>query len=99
MSPPQHLPATRWSVVLAAGGRGEEARAALEMLCQMYWEPTHTFIRRRAPNPDAALDLTQQFFADVLGRRDIARLCPEKGRFRNWLYRAIDCALTNDWKY
>ena len=99
MSASKTLPTTPWSVVLAAGGQGEEARAALEKLCQIYWQPAHAFIRRRRSNPDSALDLTQQFFANIIANQDIAKLDRGQGRFRAWLYTAIKSALANDWYY
>jgi hypothetical protein len=30
---------TRWSQVVAAGGGGGEARAAMAWLCERYWQP------------------------------------------------------------
>ncbi|MGB6000948.1 MAG: hypothetical protein WBI00_10735 [Thermoanaerobaculia bacterium] len=36
---------TQWSQVLAArDGSDTEARAALEMLCQTYWQPLYAYI-------------------------------------------------------
>ena len=40
--------ATRWSVVLAAGGTtSPRAQDALAMLCQAYWYPLYAYVRRQ----------------------------------------------------
>ncbi len=48
------LPVTRWSQVLAGGGDGPAARAALESLCQADWFPLYAFHRRRGHAGDEA---------------------------------------------
>jgi DNA-directed RNA polymerase specialized sigma24 family protein len=74
---------TRWSVIRRAGQGGE--RAALSVLCKGYWHPVHAFIRGHGLGHDEAQDVTQSFFAFILGRRDLAKVQPERGRFRSWL--------------
>lgn len=78
---------TRWSLVLAAG-RGESA-AALESLCRAYWYPLYAFARRRGATHEVAADLVQGFFAQLLERRDLHDVAPEKGRFRSFLLAAL----------
>jgi hypothetical protein len=51
---------TRWSIVVAAGGAGEDSRRALEELCQAYWHPVYAFVRRSVGDHERALDLTQE---------------------------------------
>lgn len=82
---------TRWSVILAAGLRGDESRDALEALCRAYWQPLYAFARRErhGRSHEDAEALTQAFFADLLGRDDLARLHPAKGSFRSWLLQAM----------
>lgn len=86
---------TRWSVVRAAGGDGPAARAALETLCRDYWLPVYGFVRRRVPNRDDALDLTQGFFADLLERRSVDAAERSRGRFRAFLLTALKNYLAN----
>src|SRR4051794_3232365 len=74
---------TRWSVVRRAGQGGEPA--ALSALCEGYWHPVHAFIRGHGLRREEAEDVTQGFFAFILGRRDLATVQPERGRFRTWL--------------
>lgn len=81
---------TRWSVVLAAGSAPEaERRAALESLCAASWPPLYAFARRDGAPPEAAADLVQGFFADLLGRDGIGAADPERGRFRTYLLAAF----------
>ncbi len=65
------------------------ARDALAALCAAYWYPLYAFIRRKGNAPDAALDLTQEYFAGLLERGAVAAADPTKGRFRSFLL--ADC--------
>ena len=81
---------TQWSQVLVArDGSATEAREALETLCQTYWEPLYAYVRQRGSDPDAARDLTQGFFADLLARDFLADVDPAKGRFRAFLLASL----------
>lgn len=82
---------TRWSVVLAAGMRGGDARAALDELCRAYWQPLYGFARRERAgrSHEEAESLTQGFLADLLGREDLGKLDPARGSFRSWLLQAM----------
>jgi RNA polymerase sigma-70 factor (ECF subfamily) len=89
---------THWSVVLAAGQAGSpQADAALETLCRSYWPPLYAFIRRRGHSPEEAQDFTQEFFARLLKRNDLATTSPEKGRFRSFLLAMLKHFLVNEW--
>jgi RNA polymerase sigma-70 factor (ECF subfamily) len=80
---------TRWTRVLEARGDSTEAKAALSDLCGAYYAPVFAFIRRSAPDEDAARDLTQEFFARLLARGGIAAVDPQRGRFRSFLLGAV----------
>lgn len=87
---------TRWSLVVAAASRDEPARrAALEELCAAYWYPLYAYVRRSGFEAHTAADLTQEFFARILAREDIARVDPERGRFRAFLLTAMKHMLVN----
>jgi RNA polymerase sigma factor (sigma-70 family) len=92
------FPTTLWTVVLRAG-RDEpaQARAALAQLCQGYWYPLYSFIRRRGHSPHDAQDLTQAFFAHLLEKGGLGRVDPEQGRFRTFLLASLKNLLANDW--
>jgi DNA-directed RNA polymerase specialized sigma24 family protein len=89
---------TRWSLVLAAQRRPDtpEARDALASLCRDYWYPLYAFVRLRGYSAHDAQDLTQGFFADLLGRHG-APADPSKGKFRSYLLGALKHFLANDW--
>jgi RNA polymerase sigma factor (sigma-70 family) len=81
---------THWSVVLAATKEETpEAAVALERLCLTYWYPLYAYVRREGHSPPDAQDLTQEFFARLLARNSLARVAPEKGKFRSFLLAAM----------
>lgn len=80
---------TRWSVVLAAHGTGEPARAALSALCATYWPPLYAFARRRGATPADAADLVQGFFAGIVETEWTRAAAPARGRFRSFLLTAF----------
>ena len=68
---------TRWSVVLLAGTIDtDRGREALEQLCQTYWYPLYAYVRREGYSAEEAQDLTQEFFARLLARGDLAKVRP-----------------------
>jgi len=87
---------THWSAVLTAGrGDSTEARQALDALCRVYWTPLCAFVRRQGHRAEDAQDLTQAFFADLVARRDLARVDPARGRFRSFLLASLQHFLAN----
>jgi RNA polymerase sigma factor (sigma-70 family) len=89
---------THWSVVLAA--REEESPKtadALAQLCGTYWYPLYAYIRRRGHEPQDAQDLTQEFFARLLGNNILKAVQQERGKFRWFLLSAVKRFLANEW--
>ncbi len=64
-------------------------RAALGEFCAAYWFPVYALVRRKGFDRDAALDLTQDYFARLLEKPVLAAADREKGRFRAFLL--TDC--------
>jgi len=94
--PAQVFATTHWSVVLQAGQEETAAGfAALEKLCRTYWFPLFAFIRRLGYAEADAKDLTQQFFAQLLARRDFQKMDARKGKFRTFLLAALRHFLSN----
>ena len=81
--------ATRWTLILRARGESPEARAALSELCEAYYQPVLRFLRREGREEDAARELTQEFFARVLGGGGFDEADPERGRFRSYVLGAL----------
>ncbi len=90
---------TQWSLVLSADGSpGSASFRALEKLCQTYWFPVYTFVRRQSKSPEDAQDLTQEFFSRFLARGGFSRADRERGRFRSFLLTSVKHFLTEDWR-
>ena len=96
-----HFPTTRWSRVILAGDPDAPlARESLAELCEAYWYPLYAYIRRRGYGPEAARDLTQDFFARALEKGLMAQADPSRGRFRSFLLTVCAHFLANrrDWE-
>jgi RNA polymerase sigma factor (sigma-70 family) len=76
---------TRWSLILRTREPGDDGHAALEALCLAYWLPLRSYLLRAGHHHADAEDFTQEFFAGLLRRGSLAKLVPERGRFRNFL--------------
>jgi RNA polymerase sigma-70 factor (ECF subfamily) len=95
---PQSFASTQWSVVLKAGRANEpEAHRALAALCQSYWYPLYTYVRRRVKDASEAQDLTQEFFARLIEKQVLAHASPDVGRFRSFLLTSMKNFLANEW--
>ena len=89
---------TRWSLVLAGADQGSrESRDALAYLCEVYWYPLYSYVRRRGYGADEAADLTQSFFLRLLDKNYLGDADPERGRFRSFLLTALKHFLANEW--
>jgi RNA polymerase sigma-70 factor (ECF subfamily) len=89
---------THWSLVLSASDQpSPQAADALEKLCRAYWLPIYAFVRRQGYGPHDAQDLTQEFFARLLGKKQLAIVDPAKGRFRSFLLASLKHFLANEW--
>jgi RNA polymerase sigma factor (sigma-70 family) len=91
--------ATRWSVVLAAGGPDADSKRqrALEELAQIYWFPLYAFVRRQGQSPETAEDLTQEFFSRLIEKHSLRHVDPSKGKFRSFLLASLKHFLGNDY--
>jgi DNA-directed RNA polymerase specialized sigma24 family protein len=90
---------THWSLIVKAQGDGPGARAALGDLIRRYQKSVLALIRYRKHPPDQTPeDLCQEFFTQILQRRDLDRLDEAEGHFRGWLKVAVGNFLINEWK-
>jgi RNA polymerase sigma factor (sigma-70 family) len=82
---------THWTVVMAAARGTTSARSAEAMteLCRTYWYPLYAFLRRRGHETHEAEDLTQEFFAHLLGREFLANVDRANGKFRAFLLASL----------
>src|SRR5262245_32433631 len=89
---------TQWSLVLRAGDRANaDASTALAWLCERYWFPLYTYVRRKGRDVHEAQDLTQEFFTRLLEKNALAVAAPERGRFRSFLLASMTNFLANEW--
>ena len=83
---PRLFATTHWSVVLAVQDKDPaQAAQALETLCQAYWHPLYSYLRRRGCSPPDAEDLIQGFFEELLTLHALDKADPGRGRFRAFL--------------
>jgi RNA polymerase sigma factor (sigma-70 family) len=88
---------THWTTVIAAGQDDSLAKEALQKLCRTYWYPLYAFVRRQGHSRYDAEDLTQEFFARLLIRGDLATVDRKKGKFRSFLLASMKHFLANEW--
>jgi len=89
---------THWSVVAQSALTDQpDAARALAQLCEIYWPPIYSFVRRRGYAPPDAQDLTQSFFAYFLRTKAYARTDQLQGKFRCFLLASVKHYLANDW--
>src|SRR3954465_14788332 len=90
---------TRWTIIQRAGDASSpEADAALNALCEAYWQPLYYYIRRRGQNHEDAKDLTQGFFARLLEKNYLSAVDRRKGKFRSFLLASLEHFLANHWR-
>jgi RNA polymerase sigma-70 factor (ECF subfamily) len=81
---------TQWGIVVESADKNSpNADAALAELCRTYWQPAYAFVRRAGYTSADAEDLTQEFFAYILGRNWLAQANPARGRFRAFLLTSL----------
>jgi DNA-directed RNA polymerase specialized sigma24 family protein len=89
---------TQWSLVLAAGaGDASGASAALARLCEGYWYPLYSFVRRQGTSHHDAQDLTQAFFGKLLEKHYLGDVVRSRGRFRTFLLASLKHFMANEW--
>ena len=83
-------------MLAARDGSESQVRLALESLCEAYWFPLYAHVRRRGHAAEEARDLTQAFFADLLGRDFLWAIDQSKGRFRSFLLASLEHFLSHE---
>ena len=93
----EHFATTRWSLVLDAGtALTPRGHAALSTLCELYWYPLYSYLRRRGHTAEDAQDLTQGFFARLLEKHTLNVVDRSRGRFRSFLLSSLDHYVSNE---
>lgn len=83
--------ATQWTDVLQAKYPQDSAMAetALARLCENYWTPIYSYLRRFGYSKAEAEDLTQGFFEHLIGRDWLKNVEPGQGKFRSFLLKSL----------
>ncbi len=86
------FPPTRWSLIRSAGeASSPQFHSSLDHLARLYWRPVYAYFRRKWNlSNEEAKDLTQDFFRSLCEKEVLARLTPERGRFRSYVLAALD---------
>jgi len=88
---------TQWSVVRKAIGTDEaKASQGLAAICNTYWYPLYTYLRRSGYKPQDAEDLTQGFFEHLIKNNILASTDPSKGRLRHFLLACLRNHASNE---
>ena len=95
IQPAEQFNTTHWSVVLEAGKPG--SKNALAKLCQSYWYPLYSYVRRQGRSAEDAQDLTQAFFMRLLDGNLLRAATPLKGRFRSFLLACLKNFMADEW--
>jgi RNA polymerase sigma factor (sigma-70 family) len=92
------FPPTRRSVIEAVRSIDvEERQRALEALCAAYWKPVYKYVRWRwNRTAEAAQDLTQDFFVELLERELLEKFDSSKSRLRTYLRLCVDSFVMNE---
>jgi len=86
---------TQWTVVFQAhSGTPEEVSSAISQLMCRYAGAVHRYLLKALKDPEAAAELDQEFAVRFL-RGDFRRCDPKRGRFRDYVKRAVQ-NLIND---
>lgn len=89
------FPTTRWSVIFNIQSNEEDAREALDELCETYWPPLYSYAVAWGFQDSEAPDIIQGFLARLLKRDDLSTVDPENGRFRSYLSKALKNYMIN----
>ena len=69
----------------------ETRRVALASIIDAYWKPSYKYLRMKwSLDPDAAADLTQEFFTSALEKEVVEKYDPARARFRTYLRLCLD---------
>ncbi len=91
---------TQWTMIDGLRSEDQSQRnASAERAAELYWPPVYACARRLVPSREAAADLAQGFFVDVvLGRHLFERANAENGRLRSLIRSALKRYATDQWR-
>ncbi len=84
-------------MLAARHGHTQSSRAALEVLCRLYWKPLYIYVRARGGPPEHAQDIVQSFFEHVLEQEVLDHADPARGKFRSFLLASLRNFMADQW--
>jgi RNA polymerase sigma-70 factor (ECF subfamily) len=84
-------------LVEEAAGPDTTAREALGVLCEGWWRPVYSFIRRRGYSHEEAEDLTQEFFTRLIEKNYLRGARRERGTPGAFVLGCLRHFLANEW--
>ncbi len=92
------FPRTNWNTVAQAGDIDSAiSQPAIDTLFATYWKPIQSYIRYLGRSAEDAEDLTQDFFHQLLSRRNLFREArQDKGRLRTYVCHAVKRLVIDD---
>ncbi len=94
---PDDFPATRWSLVAAAGADAAKSQASLAELCARYWYPVYAYVRRCGHDPSRADAIVRAFFNQLVDTARSGRPGLATGRFRDFVLAQLNAFLAAGW--
>jgi len=90
---------THWTAVLEAhSGAPDQVSPAVSQLMCRYAGAVHRYFLTAVKNPDEAQELDQEFAVRFL-RGDFRRSRPDRGRFRDYVKRAVQNMITDHYRH
>ncbi|MEM9826148.1 MAG: hypothetical protein AAF958_06140 [Planctomycetota bacterium] len=96
-SPAPKFPSTRWSLVARSGGDCADpaVRQSFGELCEAYRPVLLRYLCQRGDGMADAEDHVQGFLADLIARQSLSQVDAGRGRFRAFLFAALDHHVSN----
>jgi len=85
--------------MMACHDQVPESKAALTKLCEIYWYPLYSHVRRRGYEPEGAKDLTQGFFLHLIEHEALTHADAQKGKFRSFLLASLNNFLSAAYRH
>ncbi len=86
-------------MILEAGGDGASRNNAMEQFARAYWYPVYAFVRRKGHEHEAAEDLTQGFFAQMVEKNWLAGVERRETRFSTLLLNILGNYLISEHRH
>lgn len=93
------FPRTQWTMVLtAAHGTDDQAKQAMQSLCEAYSEPVRNWLRRTYCSAERAKDLSQAFMEHLLVANRFGNFEKRDLKFRSFLITCLKRFVRGEWR-